>query len=65
MTMGAHHQDRHARQLPQGKKPEGYCEVFEDKQKDYLQTDPPCVQKTRIADELPSGSQQKLGSFPH
>ena len=35
---------------------------FQDKQKGYLQTDSPA---STNSDELPDGSQQKLGSFPH
>ena len=36
---------------------------FQDKQKDCLQTDSPA--STRPGDELPDGSQQRLGSFSH
>ena len=38
--------------------------AFQDKQKDHQQTDP-CFHKTRISEELPDGSQQRLGSFSH
>ena len=37
-----------------------------ERQAEGLPTDRfPCFHKTRISDELPNGSQQKLGSFPH
>ena len=36
---------------------------FQDKQKEYLQTDSACSHKTRIWDELPNGSQRRMGPF--
>ena len=36
---------------------------FQDKQKEYQQTDPACFHKTRISLVLPNGSQQGMGPF--
>ena len=63
-TMGAHHQDGQARQLPQSEGQMG-IKRFQDKQKEYLQTDSPASNKTRIWDELPNGSQQGMESFSY
>ena len=38
---------------------------FQDKQMDYLQTDSPVYTGLEFRNELPDGSQHKLGSFPH
>ena len=41
------------------KKPDGVPRGFQDKQKEYLQTDSPVFHKTWISDELPNDSQQQ------
>ena len=60
--MGAHHQDGQTRELLQGKGKMG-IERFQDKQKEYQQTESPAFHKTLISDQLPNGSQQEVLHF--
>ena len=63
-TMGTYHQDRQARQLPQGEGHVGTARF--PRQAEGLPTNRfSSFHKTRSSDGLPNGSQQKLGSFPH
>ena len=62
--MGAHHQDRQAKQLPQDEDKLGIARF--PRQEEGLTTNGfSCFHKTRISDELPDGSQQSFGSFAH
>ena len=57
--MGAHHQDRQAKELPQGEGQMGTARF--PRQAQGLPTNRfPCFHKTRTSDELPDGSLQKL-----
>ena len=62
--MGAHHEDGQTGQLPQRK---GHMSVERlPGHAEGIPTDRfPCFHKTGISDELPDGSQQKLGYFSH
>ena len=60
--MGTYHQDRQTKQLPLGEGQMGTARF--PRQAVGLPTDRfSCFHKTRISDELPDGSQQRLGSF--
>ena len=54
--MGAHHQDGQAGQLPQGKGQMG-TERFPEQAKGLATDRSPCLNKTRISNELPEGRQ--------